>query len=231
MAEDTAVSAAVRRVEPVSVVDRVVKEIRRAILGGALQPGRQFSLREVADQLGVSFIPVREALHHLESQGLVVTSPGKSAVVAPLSHADLRGIYRLRRQIEPELAGRACLLLTDADHRRLAAYLPIFGDAALGMDEVYEAHHDFHLELLRPAATSWDLRTVEMLGHAAERYIRLTFGGLDTDPHEPRRREQSHTVLLDAVRRRDPGQAAQALLEHLDRNEQIAQQGINAIAS
>jgi DNA-binding GntR family transcriptional regulator len=223
-------SAPVQPLKPVSVVERVVKEIRRSILSGALRPGQSFSLREVAEQLGVSFIPVREALHHLEGQGLVVTSRGKSATVAPLSHADLRGIYRLRRQVEPELIGRACLLLTDADHLRLAGYLPLFADAALDMDQIYEAHHEFHLELLRPAATPWDLRTVEMLGRAAERYIRLAFGALDTDPHEHERRERSHAVLLKAVARRDPGAAAQALLEHLDTNERIAQQGIDAVA-
>jgi len=229
MGEPTTASF-VRPVQSVSVVDSVIKEIRRAILSGSLLPGQPFSLREIAEQLGVSFIPVREALHHLEGQGLVVTSRGKSATVAPLSHADLRAVYRLRRQIEPELIGRACLLLTDADHTRLAGYLPVFADAALGMDEIYEAHHEFHLELLRPAATPWDLRTLEMLGRAAERYIRLSFGGLDTDPHEPQRREQAHSVLLEAVRRRDPGAAAHALLEHLDTNERIAQRGIDAVA-
>ena len=57
----------VRPVEIASVVDRVVREIRRSILTGALQPGQQFSLREIAGQLGVSFIPVREALQQLEA--------------------------------------------------------------------------------------------------------------------------------------------------------------------
>src|SRR6266496_2468178 len=76
----------VRPVDTASVADRVVHEIRRSILTGALQPGQQFSLREIAGQLGVSFIPVREALQQLEAQGLVVTRPGRSATVAPLSH-------------------------------------------------------------------------------------------------------------------------------------------------
>src|SRR5208282_889332 len=73
----------VRTLEPTSVVDQVSGEIRRSILSGALRPGQQFSLREIASQLGVSFIPVREALRQLEAQGLVVTRPGRSASVAP----------------------------------------------------------------------------------------------------------------------------------------------------
>ncbi|WP_306322792.1 MULTISPECIES: GntR family transcriptional regulator [unclassified Streptomyces] len=220
----------VRRVQPLSVVEQVTKEIRRSILSGDLLPAQEFSLREIAGRLGVSMIPVREALRHLESQGLVITTPGKSAAVAPLSHDDLRAIYRLRRQIEPELVGRACLLLTDRDHARLVEHLAVIGDESLGLDEIYETHHEFHLDLLRPAATEWDLRILGMLWHSAERYVRLAFGGRDSDPDEPRRREAAHAELLSAVAKRDPGSAAHAVLVHLDTNEQIAQQGIAAVA-
>ncbi|GAA3290324.1 hypothetical protein GCM10020295_04460 [Streptomyces cinereospinus] len=69
-----------------------------------------------------------------------------------------------------------------------------------------------------------------MLWHAAERYVRLAFGSRDSDPDEPRRREAAHAVLLAAVAERDPGRAAQAVLHHLDVNEQIAQQGIAVVA-
>ncbi|MFE1442185.1 GntR family transcriptional regulator [Streptomyces sp. NPDC058739] len=220
----------VRRVQPLSVVEQVTKEIRRSILAADLRPGQEFSLREIAGRLGVSIIPVREALRHLEGQGLVITARGKSAVVAPLSHSDLSAIYRLRRRIEPELAGRACLLLTSRDHERLAAHLATFGDEHLGLDEIYEAHHEFHLDLLRPAATEWDLRILGMLWHAAERYVRLAFGGRDSDPDEPGRREAAHAELLAAVAERDPGRAAQSVIHYLDVNEQIAQQGIAAVA-
>jgi DNA-binding GntR family transcriptional regulator len=221
----------VRRVQPLSVAEQVTKEIRRSILAGDLRPGQDFSLREIAGQLGVSIIPVREALHRLEGQGLVVTARGRSAAVAPLSREDLHAIYRLRRQIEPELVGRACLLLTAGDHARLTGHLAVFGDRGLGLDEIYETHHEFHLDLLRPAATHWDLRTLGMLWHAAERYVRLAFGGLDSDPDEPGRREAAHAKLLAAVAERDPGRAAQAVLVHLDTNEQIAQRGLAALDS
>jgi DNA-binding GntR family transcriptional regulator len=55
----------VRPVQAASVVDQVIKEIRRSILAGALRPGQEFSLHGIADDLGVSFIPVREALRRL----------------------------------------------------------------------------------------------------------------------------------------------------------------------
>ena len=220
----------VRPVEIASVVDRVVREIRRSILTGALQPGQQFSLREIAGQLGVSFIPVREALQQLEAQGLVVTRPGRSATVAPLSHEDLAGIYRLRRQIEPEIAGRSCQLLHEPDFARLEESVKMFGDER-GIDEIYSAHHAFHLDLLRPAATTWDLRTLEGLWHASERYIRLAFGGLDAQPEEHRRRGRAHAALLEVFRSGDPERVADAVLKHLAVNEQIAQQALGPLDS
>src|ERR1700753_4322161 len=94
-------------------------ELRRSILSGALAPGREFSLREVAEMLQVSIIPVREALRSLESQGLVHMRPGRSVVVAPLDLDELHGIYRLRRRLEPEIAQRSCRLLSAAELDRL----------------------------------------------------------------------------------------------------------------
>jgi DNA-binding GntR family transcriptional regulator len=98
--------AAVRPIESRSVVEQVMTELRRSVLSGALAPGRDLSLRELAEMLQVSIIPVREALRSLESEGLVVTRPGRSARVAPLDLDELQGLYRLRRRLEPEIAQR-----------------------------------------------------------------------------------------------------------------------------
>src|SRR3954465_14983134 len=105
-------NAAVRPIESRSVVEQVTTAPRRSILSGGLAPGQEFALRELAGQLGVSFIPVREALRSLENEGLVQTRPGRSAVVAPVHLDDLHGIYRLRHRLEPEIASRSCLVLT-----------------------------------------------------------------------------------------------------------------------
>ncbi|MFF8028129.1 GntR family transcriptional regulator [Streptomyces sp. NPDC007896] len=87
------------------MVEQVTEEIRRCVLSGALAPGQEFSLRELAGMLEVSFIPVREALRSLESEGLVITRPGCSAMVALLDLQELGAIYRPRRTLEPEIAG------------------------------------------------------------------------------------------------------------------------------
>ncbi len=219
----------VRPVESATVADQVTKEIRRSIVSGALRPNQTFSLREIAAQLNVSFIPVREALRELEAEGLIVNRPGRSAMVAPLSAEDLHSIYRLRRQIEPEIAARSCALLEEADFDRLNEYIDFFADPQMSMDDIYDAHHEFHIALLRPAATTWDLRTLQGLWHAAERYIRLAFGSLDAQPDEHERRARAHAILIDEFRTREPERASQALLDHLDANEVLARGALEAV--
>jgi DNA-binding GntR family transcriptional regulator len=213
---------AVRPIEATSVPDRVTTELRRSILSGDLGPGQTFSLRDIAGQLGVSFIPVREALRNLEAEGLVVMHPGRSAMVAPLDLEDLQAIYRLRRSLEPELARRSCLQITDDELDRLYHQAVEFGDERLSMDAIYEGHHAFHLALIASAATTWDVRILMTLWRAAERYIRIGFGMLDPDPNEHRRREHAHVDLIAAFRHRDPDVAADAVNQHLEHNEMIA---------
>lgn len=224
-----AVSASngVRPIESRSVVEQVKAELRRSILSGALEPGKEFSLREIAAVLNVSFIPVREALRSLEGEGLVVFRPGRSALVAPLDLADLQGIYRLRHQLEPEIAARSCLLLSDAELDRLDAQAHEFGRQDLGIDEIYDSHRAFHEALLAPAATEWDQRTLTTLWRAAERYIRIGFGRLDPVPAEHARREHSHHHLLDAFRTRKPKIVTKATQEHLEHNESIAMRALD----
>ncbi|MFJ7125636.1 GntR family transcriptional regulator [Streptomyces sp. NPDC098101] len=213
---------AVQPITSRSVVEQATEELRRAILAGHLAPGTEYSLRELAGMLGISFIPIREALRSLESEGLVIMRPGRSAVVAPLDLDDLRGIYRLRRALEPEIARRSCTLLTDGELDRLESHAADFGVREHGMADIYDDHHAFHLALLAPAATTWDIRVLTTLWRAAERYIRIGFGRLDPDPAEHERRGRAHMDLVEAFRTRDPDTVGAAVEKHLARNEKMA---------
>jgi DNA-binding GntR family transcriptional regulator len=219
---ESAAIPGVRPIESRSVADQVMLELRRSILCGSLEPGRELSLRELAEMLQVSIIPVREALRSLESQGLVQMRPGRSAAVAPLDLGELQSIYRLRRRLEPEIGRRSCGLISAAELDRLDRQAAGFGAEQLTMNEIYEGHHDFHLALLAPAATGWDLRILSTLWRASERYIRIGWGRLDPDPAEHHRREAHHLELVAAFRTRDPEIAEAAVLNHLTRNEETA---------
>ena len=217
----------VRQVKPLSVVEQVLAEIRRSIVFGTLKPGQEFSLRETAAHLGVSTAPVREALRVLQGEGLIVVKRSRSAIVAAMDREDLASIYRLRRQIEPDLAVRSCALLAKPSLAKLDGMVAMIGRADLRMHEVYDAHRDFHLELLKPAATPWDLRILETLWHAAERYVRIGFGRLDPQPAEHRRRESAHHALVEAFRSGDGERVHHALVVHLDESERLAAETLN----
>jgi DNA-binding GntR family transcriptional regulator len=200
-----------------SAVDLVTAEIRRAVLTGALPPGEQFSIRELARQLGVSHIPVREALRRLEGQGLVILTQARSAAVAPLSEADLTAIYRLRLRIEPDLAGRSAALATPAWVRDL-------GDALEesrheNPDRAWEGHYRFHELLVTPAASSWDIRVLHTLWSAAERYTLVVFDPIVVDDDERARRYARHRRLFDRAEAGDQAGLEAELTEHLQTNE------------
>lgn len=215
-------SAFVHPVEAVSVADRVTSEIRRAILSGRLQPGQEFSLRQIAGQLGVSFIPVREALRSLEAEGLLVTRRGRSATVPPLDPAELQSICKLRRRIEPELAALSCPMLSDAELDALEARLASCAEPTDRPDESFDECHAVYSELLRPAATSWDIRVLQMLCRALERYIRNGFGSGERAMGVPLDCIAAQRDLIAAYRARDPERARDVALRFVELGEHMA---------
>jgi DNA-binding GntR family transcriptional regulator len=216
-------SAPVRRV---SVADRVTSEMRRAIIAGRLRPGQEFSLRRIAEQLGVSFIPVREALRDLEAEGLVVTRRGRSAVVAPLDPDEPRRICQLRRRIEPDLAAEARPRLTRAELDRLAAQ--VTRDAQAPSDQRYDGYRNLLLDLLRPAATEWDLRMLRVLWRATERYLRIGCDLVECTVPREQGLADAQDELVAGCRAGDPAAARAAMLRHLDWIERVARLGVAA---
>ena len=220
-------SGSVRPIESRSVSEQVTNEIRRSILAGTLPPGQSLSLRKLAEQLEVSFIPVRDALRVLESEGLVMNPPGRSASVAPLDLEEFHAIYRVRLLLEPDLARRSVPRLDRRRIRLLHQAAAEFGGAERSMDDIYDDHRAFHLALLAPAASAWDIRILTMSERASERYVRIGFGLLDPDPGEHERRREAHQRLVDEFSKRDPEVAARALDEHLAHNEDLAHSALS----
>ena len=99
--------------------DVVFNTLRRAILRGELVPGQRLMEIRLADQMGVSRTPVREAIRKLELEGLVVMVPRKGAEVAHISGKNLRDVLEVRRALE-ELAGElACERMSAEDFKKL----------------------------------------------------------------------------------------------------------------
>ena len=214
-----------------STVDRVTADVRRAVLSGALAPGRTFSTAELSAQLGVSHIPVREALRRLDAQGLVVLRPGRKAMISPLNRDELRAIFRLRQLIEPDLAARSVSMLRADDLDRANDLLDDYIHGSQDIDELWESHHQLHLALLRPAASEWDLRILSQLWHASDRYTRVVFDPYAVSAPARTARENAHRALLAAARSGSPAEIRRAVTEHLSDNEAACLESIAALAS
>ena len=212
-----------------STVDLVTAEIRRAILTGALPPGEPFSIRELTRQLGVSHIPIREALRRLEGQGLIIMRQAQSASVASLSTEDMESIYNLRLAIEPQLAAKAAPLYSAEQLEKLTGWLELSRDP--DPEIAWKGHHDFHEGLVTPAASAWDLRVLDLLWTAAERYTHLVFDPTPINEDERARRYARHSELLASAFARDATELQSRLVGHLTFNEDEIRVRIDALTA
>lgn len=203
-----------RPVRSQSVVDLVIDEVRRTILDGSLAPGTPVAISELSARLDVSHIPVREALRRLEGEGLIELRHGRSAVVAPLSTEDLAHVFHLRALLEADVVARAVEHYTDEELDELEhtyrALAVVPGDNA---DSLSARHNDFHRLLVRPAATEWDWRLLDMIWQAGERYVFLILAEALGGP--PTALQDKHTALLLAAAGRSATDLHDAITAHL----------------
>jgi DNA-binding GntR family transcriptional regulator len=223
--------SALRPVPQESIVDRVTAEIRRCILTGGLPPGEPFSISGLAEQLEVSHIPIREALRRLESQGLLRLRAGRSAIVAPIDAEELRSVYRLRHLLEPDLAGRSAKVFTPDDIVGVERALQAYRDDIHTPDLALGRHHEFHLALLSPAASEWDLRILNLLWQVSERYVRLVFSNELLDRAQANRLIGAHEPLVEAARHGTADQLRKAVKAHLAENEHHMLEAISGLES
>ena len=175
--------------------DQVFTEARERILSGRLPADTPIRQDALALELGVSKIPLREALARLESDGLVVSHPNRGFIVRPLSRADAEDVFDLRLRIEPNACVLGALGADGAAHEAARAAFAAL-DAALrnGLADVGRRNREFHLALVRPSGRGVTIETVDRLLALSERYVRVHLGEhrrLDRASHE-------HETLLQA---------------------------------
>jgi DNA-binding GntR family transcriptional regulator len=189
---------------------RVVALLRDQILSGALPEGMQLRQEKLAAELGVSRVPIREALHQLEAEGLVVQETHKGAVVSGLSIDDLEETYEIRARLETWLLELSMPLLAEQHFARAEELLAEM--AADREDEHWSSlNWNFHASLYAPANRPQTLELVRKLYLNAYRHfplpIRLT-GGRD-------RMHREHRLLLDLCRQGDGQRAKDHLEQHI----------------
>lgn len=200
----------------VAAVDKAEISLRDLILGGDLAPGERLGEVELADSLGMSRTPVREALRRLSSQGLVEVTSNKGARVTAWSKRELDQVFVLRAHLEGLAAAATARLASDVQIERLDSLAVEMAAAALPLDRrdlarVTELNAAFHSLLLEVAGTTTLASALSGLIHAS--VLNRTQHSFD----EPamRRSVQHHLEIVAAVRARDPEWAESVMHSHL----------------
>jgi len=141
---------------------RVHEAVRMAVVSGELEPGRLYSVNDLANQLGVSRTPVREAIIRLSEAGMVQFERGRGIRVLEITAKDLEEIFVLRLLLEVPAARRAVSLIGPDHIAMLRTHLAAMRSAALKGDErsTMESDRSFHRALLTPAG---NIRLVECI--------------------------------------------------------------------
>jgi DNA-binding GntR family transcriptional regulator len=179
--------------------EAVYSQLKSAILNGVFKPGQILRQEDIAQRLGVSRGPLREALPRLEVEGLIVSIPHKGCAVVSLAPEEIAEIFELRALLEASLARVAAqqrdpqatvrLLELNAQMRELA-----LSNSASDRQRWSELNYEMHSVLLAVAGRRHHMRLVDMARDLAEPYIRMEIN-LSGDLLEAQR---EHEMLIEA---------------------------------
>ena len=191
--------------------------LRQALDGGRWASGHPLRQEEIAAELGVSRVPVREALFQLQAEGLLHMVPNKGMYVRHESAADLRELFRLRRLIETDVLEQAVPLHTAATINRVETIQAAL-DKAHAVADWIAGDREFHECLYAPAQRAESMTIVRRLRLRVDRFYfaRMKPGSRAQGWHE------EHHALIRALRRRDAKTAARVLQAHLAETERSA---------
>ena len=201
--------------------DVVFNTLRRAILKGELEPGERLMEITLANRLGVSRTPIREAIRKLELEGLVVMIPRKGAEVARITEKDLRDVLEVRTSLEKLAIELACDRISEEemaqlrerceafeDSLMLGQMAPLTGDRLTEMAEKDVAFHDVIF-----AATKNE-RLIQILNNLREQMYRYRLEYLkDRTSHE--RLAAEHRAVMQALADKDKARAVELIGQHI----------------
>ena len=199
--------------------DVVFQTLRQAILRGKLEPGERLMELHLADMLGVSRTPVREAIRKLELEGLVITIPRKGAVVAQITRTDLEDVLEVRCALEELAVRKACRNMTAQQLAALREAASRFEQeiAAGDLMESAQADVDFH-EMISDA--TGNRRLIQILNNIRSQVYRYRLENLKNKASHPDLIRE-HTRLIEALERHDEEEAARFIRVHIE-NQRMA---------
>lgn len=192
----------------------VADELRKRILDGSFPAGAQLRQDALAEEFGVSRIPVREALMQLEAEGLVKIHPHRGAIVPELSLSEINELFELRALLEPRLLMASAPRLTAEDYAHLNGILTEYSEElrAKHVGRWGELNTEFHTRLYRHAGQPRAMGIVGNLLQECDRHTRLQLsfaGGME-------RAEREHAELVSLCSSGKIEQACKLLAQHIE---------------
>lgn len=197
----------------------VLEEMREAILNGVLQPRERLMEIQLAEELGVSRTPIREALRKLELEGFIVMIPRKGAYVADFSLRDLEDIFEVRKVLEGLAAELCTERATDEEIAEMKRLLRLKEESIANNDMklLLEVDTKFH-ELLYQGSRNDHLK--DIISNLREQIDRFRSASLQY-PGRMKRSLEEHHAILNAIAARDGETANRLAKEHIENVEMI----------
>ncbi len=204
--------------------DVVFNTLREAILKGELKPGERLMEIQLAEKLGVSRTPIREAIRKLELEGLVIMIPRKGAEVAKISEKSLRNVLEVRCSLEELAAELACQRMSDEQFDEMEEAEETFKESVARGDIIEIAENDEHFHDLMYEGTDND-RLVSILNNLREQMYRYR---LEYIKDEGKRQVliAEHEAILKALKGRKVDEAKEAVRTHIENQELTISQNL-----
>lgn len=207
--------------------DVVFRTLRQAILRGELKPGERLMEIRLANQLGVSRTPIREAIRMLELDGLVIMVPRKGAQVAQITEKDLNDVLEVRLGLEELAVKLACERITEAELRSLY-------QASRSFEKLLETETDDLQELAQADVAFHDViyqatnneRLIQLLNNLREQMYRYRIEYLK-DVKSRRSLVEEHDALYERMKKRDLMGAQKMIREHIERQQESIMQTVH----
>lgn len=196
------------------MAEAALERLREAIILGELTPGAPLRLEDLAQRLGMSISPIREAVRQLEALGLAEHVPHHGAKVMGLDVEEVRELFSIRLALETMALRRAAERFDAAAEERARADLSALDEARQRGDvrAAVRAHAAFHFALYETAGSTWLVRLIRPAWDSCERYRPVLLGAGEIQD----RHEELDVELLAACAARDGDRAGAALRAHLE---------------
>ncbi|MEE0752836.1 MAG: GntR family transcriptional regulator [Frisingicoccus sp.] len=209
--------------------DVVFYTLRQAILKGELEPGERLMEMQLAEQLGVSRTPIREAIRKLELEGLVLMIPRRGAIVAKITEKDLKDVLEVRASLERLSTKLACERMEEETIEELREAQEAFKAALRGDDITLQAQKDVEFHDVIYKSTN-NLRLIQMLNNLREQMYRYRLEYLkDGTSHQ--KLVEEHEAIIEALSRRDTEETTNIMVGHVYNQEQAVMRKIHEAES